>query len=185
MNGNAVMYDAVAGKILTVGGGANYDSSSTNANANIITLGLPNTRASVTTIGSAHYARAFHNSVVLPDGKVLFLGGVNFARVFSDDTTILYPELFDPATNSFTIMAPMSIPRNYHSVAILLADGTVFSAGGGLCGVGCTAKPLRCPNLPSTLPFQFRPDRGHETEGRKHQSRENCSPGFYNYRYDG
>ncbi|KAL8858874.1 MAG: hypothetical protein Q9178_004552 [Gyalolechia marmorata] len=36
-------------------------------------------------------------------------------------------------------MAPMSIPRNYHSVAILLADGIVFSAGGGLCGVGCTA----------------------------------------------
>ncbi|KAL8921020.1 MAG: hypothetical protein Q9208_005911 [Pyrenodesmia sp. 3 TL-2023] len=139
MNGNAVMYDGVAGKILTVGGAVDYTSSSTSAKANIITLGLPNTRPSVTAIGDAHYARAFHNSVVLPDGKVLILGGLNYARVFSDDTSILYPELFDPATNSFTVMAPMSIPRNYHSVAILMADGTVFSGGGGLCEVGCTA----------------------------------------------
>ncbi|KAL8912610.1 MAG: hypothetical protein Q9171_002412 [Xanthocarpia ochracea] len=157
MNGNAVMYDAVAGKILTVGGGANYDSSSITANANIITLGSPNTKASVTTIGSAHYARAFHNSVVLPDGKVLILGGVNFARVFNDDTTILYPELFDPATNSFTVMAPMSIPRNYHSVAILLADGTVFSAGGGLCGVGCTANHYDAQIF--RRPYLFNPDQ--------------------------
>ena len=31
-------------------------------------------------------------------------------------------------------MAPEAEPRNYHSVAILLPDGTVFSGGGGLCG---------------------------------------------------
>ncbi|KAL8937677.1 MAG: hypothetical protein Q9216_004311, partial [Gyalolechia sp. 2 TL-2023] len=139
MNGNAVMYDAVAGKILTIGGALHYDDSYTTANANIITLGPPNTPPTVTPIQSAHYARAFHNSVVLPDGKVLVLGGTNYARVFSDDTSILYPELFDPDTNTFTVMAPMTVPRNYHSVAILLPDATVFAAGGGLCGVGCTA----------------------------------------------
>ncbi|KAI4086317.1 MAG: hypothetical protein LQ344_007640 [Seirophora lacunosa] len=139
MNGVAVMYDAVAGKILTVGGALHYDRSFTTANAHIITLGAPNTRPTVTAINSAHYARAFHNSVVLPDGRVLIVGGLNYARVFSDDTSILYPELFDPATNTFTVMAPLSIPRNYHSVAVLLPDGTVFSGGGGLCGVGCTA----------------------------------------------
>ncbi|KAL8834088.1 MAG: hypothetical protein Q9170_003924 [Blastenia crenularia] len=139
MNGNAVMYDAVAGKILTIGGAVDYDGAFTTSNANIITLGPPNTTPTVTPIGSAHYARAFHNSVVLPDGKVLIIGGVNYARIFSDDTSILYPELFNPVDNAFTVMAPMSIPRNYHSVAILLADGTVFTAGGGLCGVGCTA----------------------------------------------
>lgn len=139
MNGNAVMYDALAGNILTVGGALNYEGSPTTGNANIITLGLPNALPNVTTIGNAHYARAFHNSIALPDGKVLIIGGVNYARVFSDDTSILYPELFDPASNTFTVMAPQSIPRNYHSVAILLPDGTVFSGGGGLCGSGCTA----------------------------------------------
>ncbi|KAL8838673.1 MAG: hypothetical protein Q9176_004913 [Flavoplaca citrina] len=137
MNGNAVMYDAVAGKILTIGGSANYVNSYTTPNAHIITLGAPNTKPTVTAIGSAHYARTLHNSVVLPDGKVLILGGTNYAKLFTDDTAILYPEIFDPATNSFTVMAPMQIPRTYHSVAMLLADGTVFTGGGGLCGLGC------------------------------------------------
>src|SRR5262249_3512952 len=43
----------------------------------------------------------------------------------------------DPATGNFTVMAPQAIPRTYHSVAVLLPDGRVFSGGGGLCG-GCT-----------------------------------------------
>ncbi len=41
-------------------------------------------------------------------------------------------------TGKFTVMAPETIPRDYHSVAILLRDGRVFSGGGGLCGNGCT-----------------------------------------------
>jgi galactose oxidase len=40
-------------------------------------------------------------------------------------------------TGRFAIMAPEAIPRTYHSVAILLPDGRVFSGGGGLCG-NCT-----------------------------------------------
>ena len=32
----------------------------------------------------------------------------------------------------------MSVPRNYHSIALLLQDGRVLSAGGGLCG-NCAA----------------------------------------------
>jgi galactose oxidase len=32
----------------------------------------------------------------------------------------------------------MSVPRNYHSVAVLLPDGRIFSGGGGLCGDTCT-----------------------------------------------
>jgi galactose oxidase len=50
---------------------------------------------------------------------------------------VLSPELWDPATGSFTVMAPQAIPRTYHSAAVLLPDGRVFSGGGGLCG-GCT-----------------------------------------------
>ncbi|KAL8994966.1 MAG: hypothetical protein Q9169_005207 [Polycauliona sp. 2 TL-2023] len=137
MNGNAVMYDAVAGKILTVGGSTNYVNAYTTSNAHIITLGAPNTTPTVTAIGNAHYGRTLHNSVILPDGKVFIVGGVNYAKLFVDDASILYPELWDPTTNSFTVMAPMAIPRNYHSVALLLTDGTVLAAGGGLCGVGC------------------------------------------------
>ena len=37
--------------------------------------------------------------------------------------------------------ADISIPRNYHSVALLMPDGRVFSAGGGLCGACQTNHP--------------------------------------------
>jgi large repetitive protein len=80
------------------------------------------------------YARAMHNSVVLPNGQVVVIGGQAYPVPFSDDRSVLAPELWDPATETFTNLAPMQVPRNYHSVALLLPDGRVFSAGGGLCG---------------------------------------------------
>ena len=48
--------------------------------------------------------------------------------------SVLSAELWDPATESFTTMAPAAIPRTYHSVALLMPDGRVFIGGGGLCG---------------------------------------------------
>ena len=128
------MYDAVAGKILTVGGSPDYQDSYATSNAHIITLGAPGEVPTVTTIGNMAYARAFANGVVLPDGTVLITGGQTYAEPFSDANSILIPELFDPGTNTFTQLAPMSIPRNYHSVGILLPDATVGNGGGGLCG---------------------------------------------------
>ena len=80
------------------------------------------------------YPRAFHNSIILPDGKVFITGGQYYAVGFTDQTPQLTPEMFDPATNTFTTMAPLSIPRNYHSTALLMPDGTVVNGGGGLCG---------------------------------------------------
>jgi galactose oxidase len=75
--------------------------------------------------------------VVLPDGKVAVFGGENFAVPFSDNTAVLAAELWDPATETFSPMASAAIPRNYHSVALLMPDGRVFTGGGGLCGTGC------------------------------------------------
>lgn len=134
MCGNAVMYDAVAGKILTVGGSPDYQNSNATGNAHVITIGTPPATPTVTTIGSMAYARAFANAVVLPDGTVFIAGGQVSAVPFSDATSQFVPELFNPATNTFTQMAPASIPRNYHSVSLLLYDGTVGNGGGGLCG---------------------------------------------------
>lgn len=111
--------------------------SYSSANAHIITLGDPNTPPSVTAINSMAYPRAFHNSIILPDGKVFITGGQYYAVGFTDQTPQLIPELWDPATQAFTQMAPISIPRNYHSTGLLLPDATVFNGGGGLCGDGC------------------------------------------------
>jgi galactose oxidase len=83
------------------------------------------------------YPRAYANGVVLPNGQVLIVGGQTYAQSFSDDNSVLVPELWDPASETFTQLAPMQTPRNYHSVALLLPDGRVFVGGGGGCG--CSA----------------------------------------------
>lgn len=135
MCGIAAMYDAVAGKILKVGGSEDYQNSNANANAYVITLvDDPPAVPQVQQIGNAAYQRSFANSVILPDGKVLITGGQVYANPFSDDTAQYTPELFDPATNTFAQLAAQAVPRTYHSVALLMPDGSVMSGGGGLCG---------------------------------------------------
>ena len=142
MNGNAIMYDV--GQILTVGGatayqdaGSTVDVQATNhAYAVDISAG-PSQSVVVKRTSDMAYARAFVNSVVLPDGEVLVIGGQQHPQSFTDTGGVLSPELWNPATGKFTTMAPEAIPRTYHSVALLLPDGRVFSGGGGLCG-SCT-----------------------------------------------
>jgi galactose oxidase len=129
MNGNAVMYDV--GKILTVGGAPSYVNSPASNRAYVIDI---NNGVVVRKVAPMSYPRAYHNSVVLPDGKVLVLGGTTYTALFSDENSIFNAELWDPTTERFTRLAAAATPRNYHSVALLLPDGRVFSGGGGLCG---------------------------------------------------
>ncbi len=135
INGNAVMYDA--GLILKTGGGPAY--SDADANANSYVIDTRSGSAEVRRIASMAYRRAFHNSVVLPNGQVVIVGGATWTAGFTDANAVLVPELFDPATESFTAMPAMSVPRTYHGVALLLPDARVMVAGGGLCGNGCGA----------------------------------------------
>ncbi|MFI1654636.1 discoidin domain-containing protein [Streptomyces sp. NPDC020472] len=130
MTGNAVAYDV--GKLLTLGGSPAYDNVLATRRA--YTVSVDGDRVEAARTGDMDHARAFGNSVVLPDGKVAVFGGQTYPVAFSDATSVLTPELWDPATGRFTPLASMAIPRNYHSVANLLPDGRVFSGGGGLCG---------------------------------------------------
>jgi large repetitive protein len=134
VNGNAVMYDV--GKILKVGGAAGYEGVVANANAYVIDVGAT---VDVRKIQPMAFERAFDNAVVLPSGQVVVVGGATIAAGFSDSNSVLAPELFEPSTETFVTLPPMSVPRNYHSVALLLPDGRVVSSGGGLCGAGCAA----------------------------------------------
>jgi galactose oxidase len=128
------MYDI--GKILAVGGAPSYDQSQATSDATLIDI---NGGTAVTrTIAPMSYQRAFNNSVVLPNGQVVVVGGQTFAAPFSDDNAVLTPELWDPATNVFSPLVPQAVPRTYHSVALLLNDGRVLSGGGGLCGTCAT-----------------------------------------------
>ncbi|KAG5984609.1 hypothetical protein E4U55_004051 [Claviceps digitariae] len=135
MTGDATMFDAVQGKILTAGGSPDYDQSEATANAYVITIGDVGSQAQVQSASKGMFSRrVFHSSVALPNGQVFITGGQSFAAPFSDANPELTPELYDPATNTFYQQQPNSIVRVYHSVALLLPDGRVFSAGGGLCG---------------------------------------------------
>ncbi|KAK9242221.1 hypothetical protein V1506DRAFT_509650 [Lipomyces tetrasporus] len=133
MCGTAIMYDAVAGKILTLGGSPNYQNSQASTAAHLITIGNPGIRPQVTRLGDMAYARIFHNSVVLPDGKVFTAGGQSVGAPFQDTNLQFTPEMWDPATTQFTQMTPNLTPRVYHSFALLLLDATVLVGGGGLC----------------------------------------------------
>ena len=134
MCGVAVLYDAAAGKIFTTAGAPSYENAAASAAAHLITIGSPGSTPSVAMLPSLHYARSFANAVVLPDGKVFVMGGQPYPVTFTDTNAIFQPEMWDPSTQTFDLMPPHQIPRCYHSVALLLLDGTVFTAAGGLCG---------------------------------------------------
>jgi hypothetical protein len=73
-------------------------------------------------------ARIEMNAIILPTGTVLALGGsVNN----EDATTASYnADLYNPATNTFSSAGANAFARLYHSVALLLPNGTVWVAGG-------------------------------------------------------
>ena len=120
-----------AGKILKTGGSTwNND---TPANANTYIIDTTRGAAEVRRVASMAYPRVQANGVVLPNGQVVVIGGQTFSREFSDDYAALAPELWDPETETFTVLPALSVARNYHSVALLMPDGRVASAGGGLC----------------------------------------------------
>jgi galactose oxidase len=137
MSGTAAMYDAENGLIVSAGGSTEYAGKPSTKSTHVIQIGAENQPATVTRVADMAFARAYHNSVILPNGQVFVVGGQSVARNFKDSDSILPTELFDPKTKTWSLMAPLSIPRNYHSVALLLPDARVISGGAGLCGKGC------------------------------------------------
>jgi galactose oxidase len=134
MTGNSLIYDT--GKIFTVGGAANYDTGAGSNRAYVIDIN--GAEATVTRTGNMYYKRTHSNSVLLPNGEVVVIGGQTGSFLFTDQASVYQPEIWTPSTGKFRVLAPMKVPRVYHSVAILMKDGRVWASGGGLCDM-CTA----------------------------------------------
>jgi hypothetical protein len=66
-------------------------------------------------------------TVILPDATVLVIGGHSDPN--SWDPPVLTTERYDPATDIWSVLATAAVPRVYHSVALLLPDGRVWTAG--------------------------------------------------------
>jgi hypothetical protein len=125
---------------------------------------------------SLNHKRWLANAVLLPEGRVLVIGGEkeNWKNTFScSEVPALAPEIYDfqQLAIVWKEMKAGTIIRNYHSIALLLPDGRVLTGGGEwrhelATGIGgcATIPPLSCnpPNCdPDVLPADyqiFQPD---------------------------
>ncbi|HEX7793571.1 MAG TPA: LamG-like jellyroll fold domain-containing protein, partial [Vicinamibacterales bacterium] len=115
------------GRIIATGGGTNNGDPVIRGTA-VIDFNQPTPTWRQTS--PMTYPRVQHNLVLLPDGKVLAVGGANVVSLAAT-TGQLPAEMWDPASETWTTMASMHDLRLYHSVALLLPDGRVLVAGGG------------------------------------------------------
>ena len=119
--GSAVMYGS--GKVLIMGGG---DPPTNTAEVIDLNSATPTWRQ----IGSMQFARRQLNATLLPDGQVLVTGGTSAAGFSEPSGAVYAAELWNPSTETWTTLAGGSIPRLYHSTALLLLDGRVMITGG-------------------------------------------------------
>lgn len=153
-HGASVVYDESL--ILVAGGatGGNVQESTNSAIVIDMSTDVPTVRPTT----AMNFARKFQNAVMLPNGEVLMVGGNTSGAKFDDTGTVLTTEIWNPESEQWSIAADISVPRNYHSIALLMLDGRVLSGGGGLCG-NCAANhqdaqiytPAYLYNLDGTL----------------------------------
>jgi hypothetical protein len=120
--GSAVMY--APGKILYVGGG---DPPTSSAEVIDLNQGSPGWRL----VAPMRFARRQTNATILADGSILVTNGTS-GPGFNDFTSPVFDaERWNPATESWSLMARESAGRTYHSTTLLLPDGRVLSGGSG------------------------------------------------------
>ena len=83
--------------------------------------------ASWTTNGPMSVARYGHTATLLPNGKVIVVGGRD-----SNDVSLASAELYDPATGKWTMTGSLNIAR-YDHTATLLTSGKLMVVGGIWC----------------------------------------------------
>jgi hypothetical protein len=72
-----------------------------------------------------NHGRTRLNAVILPDRTVFVSGGGSEGEA----RPVLESEIYDPQSGTWTVTATATVPRLYHSVALLLPDGRVATAG--------------------------------------------------------
>ena len=124
-------------KFMILGGGGPEDNGPPATDrVSIVDFGSPNPAYHASS--ALNHGRMHVNAVLLPDRTVLAVGGgvtrEASAKTHAGDPQggqeVFEAEIYDPMTNMWSITAAASLARLYHSVALLLPDGRVVSAGG-------------------------------------------------------
>src|SRR5215831_8891467 len=89
-------------------------------------------------VGSARYDAS---ATLLPTGEVFVSGGVDQlgnGAGYDAAHGVRVPEIFDPWTNTWSALnsTPATVTREYHSSALLLPDGRVWTAGSEIDSIG-------------------------------------------------
>ncbi|PYN76960.1 MAG: hypothetical protein DMD96_24525 [Candidatus Rokuibacteriota bacterium] len=129
---SSAMY--VPGKVVKSGTSATSDPPFVASAATTYVLDMTQPQPAWRQTAPMAFPRAYHNLTLLPDGAVLAVGGGKITDPFMQNQAVLPAELWSPTTETWTTMASMSVPRLYHSTALLLPDGRVVVAGGGRFG---------------------------------------------------
>jgi hypothetical protein len=112
----------VSSRILTIGGFVNGAAS--NA-VEMLSMGAD--YAEWIALEPLTFARAHANAILLPDGRLLVVGGNTNVQYLDP---VLSAEIFDPETGHWTTLPEMQFQRTYHSSAVLLPDGRIWVSGG-------------------------------------------------------
>jgi hypothetical protein len=136
--GSAVMYEA--GKIMYAGGGGYLEWSTPDAKApaptaTVETIDLNAATPTWSNSDPMHFARRHLNATILPDGQVLVTGGTSAGGFNTLAGAVHAAEVWNPNTRHWTQLASNAIDRGYHSVSLLLPDGTVLHGASGDAGV--------------------------------------------------
>ncbi len=120
-----------------VGGG---DGTGTTAGAESMDAAV--SPVSWNRLPSLPQSRAHMSPVILPDGSLLGVGGNSLGNFQQPQYSALQ---LVPGSSSWTTLASQVDRRGYHSSAVLLPDGTVFSAGDTGAGGGGIADEIFSP----------------------------------------
>ena len=129
---SSVMYSL--NKFMKSGTSATSDSPYNPSAATTYVLDMNQAQPTWRATAPMAYPRSYHNLTILPDGSVLATGGEKSTDPFDQTQAVFPAELWSPSTETWTTLAPLSVPRFYHSIALLLPDGRVLVVGGGRFG---------------------------------------------------
>ena len=126
--GSATMY--LPNKFMKAGSATDSQGTGPSSNTTFV-LDMTQPSPAWQQTASMAYPRSFLNLTMLPDGNVLATGGETDRNGGTIANAVYAAEMWSPTTKTWSTMASMHTPREYHGTAVLLPDGRVLESGMG------------------------------------------------------